>query len=122
MRIASRTARRFDTLDKRFDAIVLPVLADAGFTETRPYVFTRADPGGQDVVYFDIEGKSFLVEMAYRPRYMNEIDELLALVRPPKAPEVGAAAYLAPTCMTHRPKEYPCRVARRRDESFALVV
>jgi hypothetical protein len=52
--IRSRTARRFDVFDRRFDKVVAPVLLGVGFAETEPYVFTRADPLGQDVVYFDI--------------------------------------------------------------------
>ena len=120
MRISSRTARRFDAFDRRFDKVVTPVLLNAGFAETQPYVFTRVENLGQDVVYFDIEGKSFDVLVSFRPHYMNEIDELYD--RLPKEPVLGAASYLAPTCVTHRPKGYPCRVAARRDHSFDLAV
>jgi hypothetical protein len=121
MRIASRTARRFDTFDRRFDEKVAAILRSAGFDECQPYIFTRPDVEGDDVIHFDVEGKSFIVEMAYRPRYMDEIDELFVRSRPPMEPQVGAFSYLAPTCMTHRPKEYPCKLAARRDHSFDLV-
>src|SRR5690242_971443 len=118
MRIASRTARRFDTFDRRFDEKLAPILRSARFEESQPYVFTRPDAQGGDVIYFDIEGKSFIVHMAYRPRYMDEIDELFAHLFPPMDPEIGAASYLAPTRMVHRPREYPCKLAARRDHSF----
>jgi hypothetical protein len=119
MRLSSRTARHFDAFDKRFDNIVAPILISSGFSETRPYVFTRQDSLGQDVVYFDIEAKSFIVHASFRPQYMNEIDRLYD--RLPDEPVLGAASYLAPTCMTHRPKLFPCRLAAKRDHSFSLV-
>lgn len=119
MRLSSRTARRFDSFDKRFDKIVAPNLISSGFSETQPYVFTRPDPLGQDVVYFDIEPKSFIVHASFRPQYMDEIDRLYEVCT--KEPVLGAASYLAPTCMTHRPKEFPCRLAAKRDHSFSLV-
>src|SRR5262245_39116615 len=109
MRLSSRTARRFDAFDKRFDKVVAPILGDSGFSETQPYVFTRQDPLGQDVIYFDVEPKSFIVHVSFRPEYMDEVDRLYDLL--PKEPLLGAFAYLAPTCMTHRPKEFPCRLA-----------
>src|SRR5437660_10238956 len=120
MRLSSRTGRRFDAFDKRFDKIITPILTNWGLTETQPYVFTRADPLGQDVVYFDVEPKSFIVEISFRPTYMDEIDRLYDLL--PKEPLLGAASYLTPTCMTHRPKEFPCRIAAGRDHSWSLVV
>ena len=120
MRICSRTARRFDTFDKRFDKTVAPALLENGFAETQPYVFTRPDEAGQDVVYFDIEGKSFIVFASFRPRGMDEIDRLYDYL--PKQPILGASSYLTPTCMIHRPKEFPCKLAARRDHSFELVV
>jgi hypothetical protein len=120
MRIRSRTARRFDLFDRRFDRVITPVLLRVGFSETQPYVFTRTDPLGEDVVYFDIEGKSFIVFVSFRPEYMDEIDVLYDYL--PKQPVIGAASYLTPKCTTHRPKEFPCRKARDRDHSFDLVV
>jgi len=120
MRIASRIARRFDAFDRRFDVIVAPTLLENGFKEVEPYVFRRPDQGGEDVIYFDIEGKSFIVFAGYRPRYMDEIDQLYDYL--PKQPVLGATSYLAPTCMIHRPKEFPCKLAERRDHSFELVV
>jgi hypothetical protein len=120
MRIRSRTARYFDSFDRRFDKTITPVLLDNGFTEVHPYVFARPDPEGEDVIYFDIEGKSFLVDIAFRPHYMDEIDQLYD--RLPKEPNTGAPSYLTPTCMTHRPKEFPCQLASKRDHSFDLVI
>jgi hypothetical protein len=71
------------------------------------------------VVYFDVEPRSFIVHASFRPLYMDEIDGLYETL--PKEPVLGAASYLAPTCMTHRPKEFPCRLAAKRDHSFSLV-
>jgi hypothetical protein len=119
MRICSRTARRFDAFDHRFDKVVAPVLLLSGFTETEPYLFTRLDPRGQDIFYFDIEAKSFIVFAAFRPHYMDEIDILYD--RLPKQPKTGASSYLTPSRMIHRPKTFPCKVAARRDHSFELV-
>jgi hypothetical protein len=76
MRIRSRTARRFDAFDRRFDAVIASILLRTGFTETQPYVFTRPDSSGRDFTYFDVEGKSFIVHLGYKPRYMEEIDRL----------------------------------------------
>jgi hypothetical protein len=119
MRLSSRTARRFDAFDKRFDKAIAPILTRSGFAETQPYVYTRQDPLGQDVVYFDVEPKSFIVHASFRPEYMDEIDGLYEFL--PNEPVLGAASYLAPNCMTHRPKEFPCRLAAKRDHSFSLV-
>lgn len=121
MRIRSRTARRHDAFDRRFDTVLTPVLSGAGFTETQPYVFTRTDAGGRDIAYFDVEGKSFVVHLGYRPHYMEEIDQLFEHLLLPKQPDIGACSYLTPKCMTHRPKEYPCKLAPRRDRSFDMV-
>jgi hypothetical protein len=122
MRIRSRTARRFDAFDRRFDAVVAPILLGAGFTETQPYVFTRPDSSGTDLAYFDVEGKSFIVHLGYKPQYMEEIDRLFEHLLLPKEPDIGGSAYLTPKCMTHRPKEYPCKLAAQRDRSFDMVV
>src|SRR5689334_13714417 len=116
MRLSSRTTRRLDAFDKRFDKVVAPIVTNSGFSETQPYVYTRQVPLGQDVIYFDVEPKSFIVHASFRPEYMNEIDRLYDTL--PKEPVLGAASYLAPTCMTHRPKEFPCRLAAKRDHSF----
>jgi hypothetical protein len=121
MRIASRTARRFDAFDKAFDRMVAPILAGAGFAETQPYVFTRADESGQDIAYFDVEASSMIVQVAFRPPYMDEIDDLYADTLAAKEPVVGACSYLTPACMTHRPKVYSCRLASERDRSFAMI-
>lgn len=122
MRIRSRTARRFDAFDRKFDAVVTPLLLERGFTETQPYVFTRPDADGHDFAYFDVEGRSFIVYLGYKPRYMEEIDQLYAPSLLPLQPHTGGCAFLTPKCMTHRPKEFPCLPAARRDHSLALVV
>lgn len=120
MRIRSRTSRRLDVFDRRFDEMVTPVLAAAGFTEAQPYVFTRRQTlPGEDVIYFDIEGKSFLVFVSFRPPCMDEIDVLYDYQ--PKEPILGASSYLTPTCFIHQPKTYPCGIASARDHSFRLV-
>jgi hypothetical protein len=89
MRIRSRTARRFDAFDRRFDAAVATVLLSAGFTETRPYVFARPDSNGMDFVYFDVEVKSFIVHIGYKPQYMEEIEQLFEHLFLPKEPHIG---------------------------------
>lgn len=122
MRICSRTARRDDAFDRKFDAVVTPVLLRTGFTETQPYVFTRPDSNGRDIAYFDVEGKSFIVHLGYRPNYMEEIDQLFRPLPLPKEPDIGACPYLTPKCMTHRPKQYACKLSKQRDRSFGMVV
>src|SRR5687768_15168111 len=100
MRIRSRTARRDDAFDRRFDEVVMPVLLGAGFNEAQPYVFARSDSSGRDIAYFDVEGKSFIVHLGHRPHYMEEIDGLFERLLLPKEPDIGACAYLTPKCMT----------------------
>jgi hypothetical protein len=121
MRIASRTARRFDAFDKAFDRTIAPILAGAGFAETQPYSFTRAHESGQDIAYFGVEASSMIVQVAFRPPYMDEIDDLYADTLVAKEPVLGACSYLTPVCTTHRLKVYPCRLASQRDRSFAMV-
>lgn len=121
MRICSRTARRIDAFDRKLDASAVPLLLGAGFTETQPYIFERHSIDGCDLTYFDIEATSFLVHMSFRPIYMNEIDQLYGHLLLPHEPSIGASSYLTPTCMTHRPKKYPCKAAAARDRSLELV-
>ena len=113
-----RTARRFDTFDRKFDKTISAVLLGIGFTETQPYVFTRPDSIGRDFACFDIAGKCFTVSLGYKPLYMDEIDRLYGHLI---MPNYGGCSYLTPKCMTHRPKEYPCQSAAQRDRSFAMV-
>lgn len=122
MRIRSRTTRRLDAFDRKFDASVTPVLAGAGFTEVRPYVFERPDAAGRDRVYFDIEGKSVIVFVSYLPAYMEEIDHLYEHLLVQHQPNMGGSSYLTPKCMIHLPKEFPCKSAAARDHSLALIV
>jgi hypothetical protein len=114
-----RTSRNSDTFDRKFDAIISPILLDVGFSETQPYVFTRPDSTGRDFAYFGVEGKCFTVFLGYKPRYMEEIDQLYenAIM-----PNYGGCSFLTPKCMTHRFKEFPCRLAAQRDRSFSMVV
>lgn len=121
MRIASRTARRQDTFDNRFDEMIAAILLADGFIESQPYVFTRGSAPGQDVIYFDVEAASIIVQAAFQPNYMREIDELYAPTLQPKESALFAFSYLTPVCMTHRPKVYSCKLAAHRDRSFAMV-
>ena len=99
--------------------MITPELLNAGFTETHPYVFTRPDSSGRDLCFFDVAGKSFVVNLGYTPKYMEEIDQLFEHLM---SPVTGSTAYLTPKCMTHRPKVYPRRLATQRDRSFQMVV
>ncbi len=117
--LSRRLVRVFDAFDRKLDEVIAPVLRNAGFAETRPYVFTRPDLGGHDQCCFDIAGKSFTVRLGYTPNYMKEIDQLLEHVL---SPVTGGVAYLTPKCMTHRPKVYQHRLATQRDRSFQMVV
>jgi hypothetical protein len=117
--LTRRTVRALDAFDRRFDEVITPVLLKAGFTETQPYVFTRPDSSGHDVCYFDVAGKSFVVNLGYTPKYMEEIDQLFEHLI---SPVIGSTAYLTPKCMTHRPKVYGCGLATQRDCSFQMVV
>ena len=114
-----RIVRVFDAFDHRLDEVITPVFLNAGFTETQPYVFRRPDSGGCDLCYFDVAGKSFVVNLGYTPKYMEEIDQLF---EPLMSPVTGSTAYLTPKCMTHRPKVYPRGLATQRDRSFRMVV
>lgn len=121
MRISSRTVRRNDAFDRKLDALVTPILLDAGFKEARPYVFERHDAGGSDVIYFDVEGLSFLVQLAYRPNYMQELEQLFEHLRLPHDPNLGASSFFTPKWIVHKPREFPCKVAAARDRSLQMV-
>lgn len=122
MRIRSRTTRRFDTFDRKFDAMIVAILHRDGFTETQPYVFTRPDLNGRDLIYFDVEGKSFIVLIGFKPNYMEEIDDLFTHLLLTNQPHTGGCVYLTPKCVTCYPKEYACKLAAKRDRSFNMVV
>lgn len=118
MRIKSREQRRGDAFDKKFDESITILLIQSGFIEEYPYIFTRQQPSGYDVIYFDIEGKSFIVQVSYVANYLKEVLELYKSYEPI---DIGPFSYVTPKIMTFRPKEFPCKLAKVRDKSIELT-
>ena len=91
---STRLKRRGDSFDKRLDSIAVPVLTSRGFQEVEPYCYRRQASVGEDVVYFNITPKFFLVHVTYRPAYIFEIDELYDYF--PGEPQFGHGHLLTP--------------------------
>ena len=118
MRTKSREYRKGDAFDSKFDVLLLPVLWEQSFIEVYPYLFIRDEKHGKDLVYFDVEERSFIVHVSYKPNYMHEIDDLYQHY---EKESLGAFSYLTPGRMIHKPKEYQCNTTKKRDHSFNIV-